>query len=611
MNSNNTSSRRKFLKSAVVAGASCTIIPRQVLGVNGLIPLSGQPVEPGSPGFLLDMVHHNPGKPKTESLFRDPQNLARMGYNGQVSINHLEAAVTFDSLDPDIFPQGSQSRRWVEKLADSIDKEIRDAHRAGIKLYPFTQIIVLPKALCEKYRDRIYSDGRIDIHKPFTQQVIRSQIADLFARFPDLDGIMVRWGETYLVDVPHHTGGNPIIRGVESQVTLINLLRDEVCAKHNKQLFYRTWGEDFHSDPDYYLQVTNRIEPHPNLVFSMKYPIVDFQRMQIFNPTLGIGRHRQLVEVSCQQESYGKGAHPYYIGQGVIDGWEELKYLKDPNIRRHFYGKSDGKYQANLNCLRDFITHPNYAGVWTWSRGGGWNGPYIKNELWCELNIFVISRWARDPSRSEAEVCREFAREKLGLSRIDQDRFHEICLLSAAGALRGRCSYFAKNNVWWTRDDVMGGIDQQASVMFDNVIKEGVTEKMIAEKVEAVAIWRRIEALSRELEISDPALREFVVTSCTYGRIKYEIFEKGWTVMLLGTLGDHTGNYDRDRTHKAITDYDRLWQEWRALKESSPSCATLYHKNYCRYIRGLRMEYSDNGLDSSVNKYRNIVTNKK
>ena len=102
-------------------------------------------------------------------------------------------------------------------------------------------------------------------------------------------------------------------------------------------------------------------------------------------------------------------------------------------------------------------------------------------------------------------------------------------------------------------------------------------------------------------------MKEFVVTSCTYGRFTFEIFEKGWTVMLLGTLGDKTGNYDQDRIASAIADYDRLWKEWRALKEASTSCATLYHSNYCRYIRGVRMEYSDTGLDSSINKYRNLL----
>lgn len=588
----------------------CTGIAGRVSGATqiseSVISLAPQQVF-NQPAFILDWIQPNPGEPKTKSAFCDPNYLARNGYNGQVTASLLEAAVTFDSLDPEILPKDSQSRQWVDKVAGSIDQEIQAAHKAGIKLYPFTQLIVLPKSLCDKYHDEMYSGSRIDIHKPFTQKVLRAQISEIFTRFPDLDGLTVRWGETYLVDVPYHTGGNPITRGIQSQVTLIKLLRDEVCVKRNKQLFYRTWGKDFHFNPDYYLKVTDQIAPHSNLVFSIKYMIGDYHRMQIFNPTLGIGKHRQVVEIQCQYEDYGKGAHPYYVGQGVIDGWEELQYLNDEKIRQHFYSESDGRYRENLNCLRDFIKQPQYAGILTGSRGGGWNGPYIKNELWCELNAFVITKWVQDPRRSEKEIVREFARDKLGLMGADQDRFYQICVLSAAGALRGHCSYFAKNAVWWTRDDVMGGINEQEPGMFDQVIQDGVTEKMIAEKAEAVAIWHQIKALSQQLEIPDPVMKEFVQTSCTYGCIEFEIFEKGWTIMLLGTLGDKTGNYDRDRIAKAIADYDRLWKEWRALKEASPSCATLYHSNYCRYIRGVRMEYSDTGLDSSINKYRNLL----
>ena len=42
MNDKNQSSRRRFLKSALVAGAGITIIPRHVLGGNGYLPPSDQ-----------------------------------------------------------------------------------------------------------------------------------------------------------------------------------------------------------------------------------------------------------------------------------------------------------------------------------------------------------------------------------------------------------------------------------------------------------------------------------------------------------------------------------------------------------------------------------------
>ena len=54
----------------------------------------------------------------------------------------------------------------------------------------------------------------------------------------------------------------------------------------------------------------------------------DFWRYSAPNPCLGIGRHAQIVEVECQREYEGKGAHPNYIAQGVIDGFAELPASK-------------------------------------------------------------------------------------------------------------------------------------------------------------------------------------------------------------------------------------------------------------------------------------------
>ena len=107
-----------------------------------------------------------------------------------------------------------------------------------------------------------------------------------------------------------------------------------------------------------------------------------------FNPCIGIGKHQQVVEVQCQREYEGKGAHPNYIAKGVIDGFEEFK---KPGIKKPY-------------CLNQVKDNPLFKGVWTWSRGGGWGGPYIKNEFWIELNAYVISHWASNPLKTEKEI---------------------------------------------------------------------------------------------------------------------------------------------------------------------------------------------------------------
>ena len=125
-----------------------------------------------------------------------------------------------------------------------------------------------------------------------------------------------------------------------------------------------------HTRRDIYLAITDQIEPHPNLNFSIKYGAGDFHRLTVFNPTLGVGKHNYIVEFQGQPEYYGKGAHPIYVAKGMIDGWEEFDQINP-----------EGRHRG----VRELLKDPKMKGLWTWSRGGGWRGPYLKNEMWSTL----------------------------------------------------------------------------------------------------------------------------------------------------------------------------------------------------------------------------------
>ena len=123
----------------------------------------------------------------------------------------------------------------------------------------------------------------------------------------------------------------PATRRSKATSLFSNCLREEVCVKRNKVLFYRTWDfGQFHDRPDFYLKVTNADRAASESDLLDQASAGDFHRLSRFNPTLGIGKHRQIVEVCCQLDCYGKGAHPYYNGQGVIDGWEEYAWTMKP-----------------------------------------------------------------------------------------------------------------------------------------------------------------------------------------------------------------------------------------------------------------------------------------
>lgn len=542
--------------------------------------------------FLINSAGNNTGTCATD--FRDPNVLAGLGYNGQVA-GSIEGLQTFDSVIPGLLPKGSPEREWTEKRSRDLDNIIRKTHKAGIRCYVGTDLIVFPKALVKRFKAEICDDkNRIDVGRPKTQELLRAMFRETFGRFPDLDGVVIRTGEVYLHNYPYHTangegggkenprqGGTAILHGTQSHIDILKVLRDEVCVKQNKTLFYRTWDfgpKGFHEDPEFYLKVTNAIEPHPNLLFSLKHQKGDFHQLTPFNPTLMIGKHRQIVEVQSQREAYGKGAHPYYIGQGVIEGWEEYAWLMKP-------GQPRG--------LRDIIRKPLFAGVWTWSGGGGWEGPYITNDFWNELNTYVVSQYVRNPNSIEADIFAKFAHLK-GLSDADAMLFRKLCLLSTKAVLRGQLTRLpATVNVWWARDHFLAAPDLK------DFINKGLAEKALAEKAEAAGMWREMEALAKQLQFPDPALKDFVQTSVTYGRIKYAIIEQGWTILMLGAQGDTSRTYNKEQLSAAMAKYDSLWNEWRELKESNASCSSLY--------KDIAFDNKP-GLGAAVERYRKILS---
>jgi hypothetical protein len=299
------------------------------------------------------------------------------------------------------------------------------------------------------------------------------------------------------------------------------------------------------------LELTDPIEPHPNLLFGIKHSGDDFLRKVPFNATLGVGRHRQIVEVSCNQAGcYGKNAHPYYLGEGVINGWEEMHPKKG---------------------IRDLVGSPLLAGVWTWSRGDGWAGPYVTNEFWVKLNAWVICQFGQQPNRSEAEIFADYTHHQLQLSPADALKFRELCLLATSGTFHAQQSSLFDISPFWCRDEYLTALDV-FPVVNRSYAAQGGIPALLAEKARAVADWKRVEQLSREIRLANRDDQEFLQVSSTYGRIKIEVIQQIWIIQILAQSPRGGQAPMRD----ALAGYDRLWAEWRALKSQSACCPTLY-----------------------------------
>lgn len=524
--------------------------------------------------LILDMVHHNPGEAPFQTMFTEPENLLEYGYNGQVH-KHINCALTFDNFDLNITPKGSDEEVWIKNLQKQIREEIEVAKGQGLKVFYHIDLFVLPKRLVEKYRNQICGlDGRISLDAPLTIEVHRAMFKEMFHTFPKVDGLIVRVGETYVYDTPYHVGNGPIRAGQyevgketneeeqERYIKLLTFLREEICLKHSRYLIFRTWDcfpDKFHGKLDYYLTVTNAISPHEKLIFSVKHTALDFWRRVRFNPCIGKGVHRQVIEVQCQREYEGKGAYPNYIMDGVISGFVE---------------NSDPK------GLKDVAENPLICGIYTWTRGGGWYGPYLKNEIWCALHAYVIAGWARNPKEEEAVLFHRFCQEKLGMNEEDAKRMRKLCKTSSQAVLYGRyCRAFDEHleekimpTNLWMRDDRLGGLKQLEPV-FTYLSDNGLLDLALHEKKESVNLWKQVVELAEEIQTGDEMTREYMRISSEYGLALYEIIYEAWKIWTLsyqGRLGEEKAAFD---------DYENAWERYKKLSEMK-QCATLYEGRY-------------------------------
>jgi len=507
---------------------------------------------------VLDLVHDNPGDAPFVTAFNDPETLKSFGYDAKVFMifDSPQLAINWEAFDPSIFPRGSTERNWVEEKAARLKRLYGDVKSAGLSVLCMSDLILLPNKLAKKMEEE-GTDWR-DPRHPRTQELLRHMIAESFEILPELDGLIVRIGETYLDDAPHHAGGIREKKSPEETIIpLMQLLREELCVKRSKQLYFRTWLS-FDTDEEAYLKVSEAIEPHPLLTISVKHCEGDFHRGNRFSRILGTGRHPQIVEAQCAREYEGKGCYPNYIGEGVINGFEEY---------------SNTMESSDLKGIQEFAaTSPLYAGVWTWSRGGGWLGPYTRNEFWCSLNAWVMAQWARNPRRSEEEVFNEYAREVLKLSPEDGLLFRKLCLLSAQAVVRGKRTTHNDIRPWWSRDQYIREPDLPKD--------PGLRERVLREKSEALDIWDEICTLSQEIRFADEVTTSFVRVTCDYGRFLYAIYRLNFV------MKDCEENFDPLAAEQLLREYEVIWQGWREYAEKHADSPTLYKEEGFRYTPG-------------------------
>lgn len=521
--------------------------------------------------LILDAVLYNADEKRITAALDNPPYEASVGFNGKVldMFDSPLLAVDWQDIDPRVFPRFSAGRKWVNKKAEELDRRCSEAKAAGLKVYAQCDMVLLPKSLVEKNRLR---NSLGDASNPTIQNFIRLNIRQALKRFPIIDGYIIRFGETYTQGSPFHDGMLDEPKNINKTIVpLIELLHDEICRKGGRKLIIRTWNS--FDLPETYRRVDEVIVADGQVIFSVKHCEGDFHRGNNFSRIIGMGRHQQLIEVQCAREYEGKGAYPNYIANGVIDGFEEhIRAMPSAAIR------SIGAF-ANQSKL--------FAGIWTWSRGGGWDGPYINNELWPQLNAWVIAQWAKHPEESEESIFNRFALEQLRLKPSDAERFREFCMMSADAVIRGRLSLEAQINPWWTRDDTIN----------TPTLPKGLVQiqMVLREKEEAVELWRHMTILATQIEWPDKKVGAFITQSANYGLSLYLIYQAVFELKACEVTGNKLA------IKKWLRQYDESWESLEKLCAATNAPATSYRRE------GSRAYSTGEAVDLFVERMRKLA----
>eukprot|EP00039_Didymoeca_costata_P021575 m.344894 g.344894 ORF g.344894 m.344894 type:complete len:615 (-) comp25378_c0_seq1:11-1855(-) len=528
------------------------------------------------------------------------------------------------------YTQNSAAEAWRVQAVASLQKDISSLRSAGFDVFSTMDIFVIPATIVGNYSHKMYNgtEKRILLNN-FTISLINGIMDEVFETFPELAGIVVRVGENYGgPKCPVSWIGNgavnfrlPFEEQQMQYIIFITALRESVCVKHNKYMIFRTWDTSgfspasparFHPSLSYYLNVTNAVAPHANLIFSVKHVALDFWRWVGWNPCLAQGQHNQIVEVECQREYEGKGAMPSYIGDGVINGFPEFGH--------------------NKIGVKSLANNSKIVGMWTWASGGGWNGPHLKKDLisyiWPMTNALVLaSWWTNNPGTTqETEAFARFCRTTLNITEADQcELLHEISLMSQDAILYTRyCSIYdmtlqgpecgsvscmPTNN--WMRDDRLNGLQALGSSKgaYGNegaihyLFHSNKSDGALQEKKQAISTWQLMQTKFQNFSDIYTDVKKTVSTSIQYGLLLSQVIYYGWEVMVLGYQGNQTGVYDIPALHQAISSYDKARIAYNATILNSTIAATPYLD---AYEGGLNDIAWKPGLGKSVDSFRQI-----
>ena len=448
----------------------------------------------------LATILQNPGEPPATTRYHDLSDLAAMGYNGLVL---YETTALSGVVSPEEAPT-TELEQWIVKQTDTARARIEQARAAHLQVYVSYDAMTLSRRWVEENPGAVLCRNRFQHVCPASGPGLERSaqaLRALLSHVGEADGVVLRFGDTdaarleYLVGNDVYTprcGRCAEMTPADRVVTLLNHYHDLVVGQLGLRLIARAWNvcpNGLHDSVKLCRQIADRLPGAPGddrFVLSFKFTHTDFWRYQAWNPaSLALQNRLVIYELQCQREFEAKGAVPNWqvpLWQGHAQEQTPTGGVDDPDSPETDF--NGGLAEASKQI--------DWAGVMVWVRGGGWGGPFIKNETWIDANVYAAPLLADQPDADPADLAQQWISQRLGLhDRIVAVAVGRVLKNSAEVILKG--FYIGPHAVTsrdpWLRsagliqDDL---IDAQAAWQVVRKLPDSQLDQVIQEKKEAV-----------------------------------------------------------------------------------------------------------------------------
>ena len=118
--------------------------------------------------------------------------------------NEPALAVNFSTLES-FFEENSIELAWMESYALGINAFIERIHSAGLKVFFFVDMIVLPLKVIDNYKEQILNKDGIIVSNDVTAKILTAIFTETLQRFPSIDGFVIRTqAPTFLEEFQGH-----------------------------------------------------------------------------------------------------------------------------------------------------------------------------------------------------------------------------------------------------------------------------------------------------------------------------------------------------------------------------------------------------------------------